>query len=88
MISDQKHRVIGKILNYPDCCVEAWIRQINDFRPAPVGITERIRTREEFDALARLVSAVIGRDWGVDVDFEDLRKHYVPCKKCHPLGNI
>lgn len=79
MTPDQ-HRAIGRILGYPECCVEAWIAD-GDRLPNRGVMVERLRTPSEAIALAGQVSDLLGRTWPRPPapPTHDLRKAYVPC---------
>lgn len=80
-MTDDQHREIGRILGFPDCCVEAWIASPScELAKRNGGRTERVRSLAEAQRLDAQVSVLLGRPWrGCQ---GDRRKHYVMCDAC------
>ena len=82
LTSDQR-RQVGKLLGYPECCVEAYISDIEQ-GAFPGNMRGNVclgqRTTEEAARLDAEVSTLIGRPWALVST--DLKKSYVPCDGC------
>jgi hypothetical protein len=73
---------MGMILGFPQCCVEAWVRDHTN-AAIPSGelrgcITERKRSVEEIALLNKQISGMLGREWKIQHPY----KLYVPCASC------
>jgi len=77
-MTDEQHRQLGKLLGFPECCIEAWIAD-----PLPgQGIRRGYihlgsRSLEEARCLNAQISAILGRKWRTDGEIR-----YVPCSSC------
>lgn len=79
-MTDDQHRAVGRILGYPECCVEAWVAGPLNAAQARGAVTERLRSREEAAELDREVTALLGRPFrGCSAH---PHKRYVPCPSC------
>lgn len=81
MTPDQ-HRAIGRILGFPECCVEAWV---NDHTAAGIRrgcIVARHRTLAEARALYTWIMGEVAPPWAPDALTQDLRVCWVPCDAC------
>lgn len=95
-MTDDQHRAIARILGFPSCCVEAWLRDIRDPHAEPAamargGCHERIRTYHEVEALHAAITALLGEPWGAfaksagrrfEPEAGDMEKCWVPCDQC------
>lgn len=80
--TDDQHRAMGKILGYPSCCVEEWIRDIKT-SSVPLGILRgghfiRHRSPEEVKEVEGKISFLLDRPWSMG----SREMIYIPCFAC------
>lgn len=89
MTADQ-HTAIGRILGFPDCCVERWVESFGS-GTALACLRGSINPGQRSEPFAQYVhgriSELLGRPWGYCSSGhpDDLEVVWVPCEACADL---